>query len=73
MMKEEIKKYLTCVYCEKPLLDNDLVKDAYKMSVKIAWAHGRLKILADMLSDRGEAYISHQIREIIAEFEYLKV
>jgi hypothetical protein len=72
MTKEEREKYLTCVYCENPLSENELVEDAYKISTTMSWAHGRLKILSDMLEDRKQDYFAKEIREIIAEFKYLK-
>lgn len=66
------EQYRVCYHCGKPLLDNQLVKDAYKMSNLNAWTKGQLRTLADMATDRGEDWIAkrlHFISQAIKTFE----
>jgi hypothetical protein len=46
------QKYLTCKQCESPLLDNDLVKNAYKANNTWAWALRRIKQLIEAIEDK---------------------
>jgi hypothetical protein len=54
----------TCIHCGKPLADNQLVKDAYRLNTTAVWAKGQLNILADMADDRGEAWFARELRKI---------
>jgi len=69
------EKYLTCSYCGIPLNGNDLVTDAYKIIRARDWAVNQLKILADMMDDRGaigekdKKWFADELRVLVAGLE----
>jgi hypothetical protein len=58
---------VTCCHCAKPLADNKLVKDAYKMNTVNAWAKQQLNILADMAEHREMQWFADEARKIAGE------
>ena len=68
------REYLTC-RCGQPLSENELVTDAYKIANISSWAANHLKILADMLDDRGaisendKKWFAGELRLVIAGLE----
>ena len=62
----EREGYLMCGKCGDPLLNNQLVKDAYQLSNQMDWLKGRMSIIADMLEDRGiDQFFPDEMRKII--------
>ncbi|MCK5602952.1 hypothetical protein KAR91_13805 [Candidatus Pacearchaeota archaeon] len=66
------QKRLTCLHCGKPLLDNPLVKDAYKVNSTTGWAKKQLQVLHDMANDREVFWITEKLQRIILNMETLK-
>ena len=58
------EQHATCCHCAKPLIDNQLVNDAYKMNTVNSWAKQQLSILADMAEDRGMQWFADEARKI---------
>lgn len=61
----------TCCHCAKPLADNQLVKDAYKLNTVNGWAKQQLNILADMAEHRGMQWFADEARKIGGELLHL--
>lgn len=52
-------EYMLCKHCGKPLLDNDLVKNAYKSNNTWAWALKRLDTIIQMMEDEHRKETQH--------------
>ena len=61
----------TCCHCAKPLADNQIVKDAYKLNTVNGWAKQQLSILADMAEHRGMQWFADEARKIGGELLHL--
>lgn len=59
------EKYATCLHCGKPLTDNQIVKDSYQLSTQFNWMKHQVKIIADMIKDKGDDFTSGKLYEII--------
>lgn len=70
----EREQYLTCINCAHPLSDNQMVKDAYTQNNVVAWAKGRLRVLADVADGMvGGGWFAAQVREINDGLEHLPI
>ena len=63
---------LVCCKCRHPLADNLLVKRAWRMNTVNGWAKTQLRIIAEMLEDRGEVWFANSISKIADNIELLK-
>lgn len=63
----EWEQRATCRHCANPLADNQLVKDACKLSTVNGWAKQQLNILADMAEHRNMNWFSDEVRKIADE------
>jgi len=54
----------TCVACEHPLSDNQLVRDAFILNTTATWAKQQLAILHDMAKDRGDDWYAEKAQKI---------
>lgn len=61
------EKYLTCKNCGKPLLDNQLVKDSYQISNQLTYLNAQIKIIADILKDKGDLINSVRLEKLISK------
>ena len=59
------EKYTTCLHCGQPLANNQMVKDSYQLSTQFGWMKSNIRIIADMIKDKGDDYISGKLYEII--------
>lgn len=59
------EKYITCLHCGKPLIDNQIVKDSYQLSTQFGWMKQNMRIIANMIKDKGDNIISRKLYEII--------
>lgn len=62
----------TCIKCGHPLIDNQLVKNAYIQNTTVIWAKGQLKILADIAKDRNLNWIAGLAEKIADGLEGLE-
>lgn len=69
----EREQHLTCVNCAYPLSDNWLVKQAYRQNTTVEWAKGNLKVLANMVEDRGMDWFASEVRRIMNGLQCLDI
>ena len=65
------QQLMTCVHCAAPLSDNERVKELYIAYTSIGWAKMQLKVIADMLADRGDNYFAGELRRVCAGLKEL--
>ena len=59
------EKYTECLHCHYPLIGNKLVIDAYNVNTQHNFLKTNVKVIADMLRDKGDKILSDKLYEII--------